>query len=469
MNVRTSSRDAMKYVLFTALVLPGCTTRSGTDHDATTNAIDSIAAAALARGPIAGLSIAVMQHDRLVHDRGYGFADLENGVPASERTVYDIASVTKLLTAAAVMRLVDDGRLSLDDDLTALLPTFPNAEQGRRITVRHMLSHTSGLYDYESADTQRRLDHGTQLTEDFVFDLLLDRPLDFEPGSQWSYSNTGFYLLGLIMTRITGDYGTYVREEVAQPLGLMNTFLCDEPSADGQLARGYDGADGSLSPGRLYMPGNLIGDGGMCSTAGDLARLPAALRQRDVVSDVALARMRQPTVLDHGITVDYGLGVRRGSVGGRPLWGHTGGMGTYWAALIDYPDDGVSIAVLVNTDNTTEDALLLEGDVARIVLELGEPVLRDLSLTDADMRAFSGVYGEGADRVRIYADGGRLQRLRADGSAPARSLLYQGERTFGWTLYPLDRFVFHAAGDRILGLSEYYNGVFATYRPVAPE
>lgn len=453
----------MKRVIFGVLLLAGCAAGSSPDHDSMAAAIDSIAATALERGPIAGLSIGVMRGSELVFSRGYGFADLAAGESATAHTRYDIASVTKLLTAVAIMRLVDDGRLSLDEDLASLLPAFPNAEQARRITVRHMLSHTSGLHDYEGADTQRWITDGTPLTEEFVFDLLRDRPLDFEPGSDWSYSNTGFYFLGLIIDSITGDYGRYMREEVAVPLGMAQTSVCTAPSPD-RITLGYDADEGALVPGTLYMPYTLIGDGGMCSTVGDLARVPAALRQDGIVSAGAFARMREPTVLADGVAVDYGLGVRRGSLAGRPLWGHTGGMSSYWAALVDYPGDGVTIVVLVNTDRAAEDALTIEGDVARVVLGLGDPALRDLPLTDEEVRAFSGVYGAGSAQVRIVAESGRLYRARAGASQSRQPLLYQGDDAFGHSLYPLDRFVFHAAGDSMAGLSEYYNGVFAVYR-----
>jgi D-alanyl-D-alanine carboxypeptidase len=454
----------MNRLLAGGLLLAGCTAGSNPEHDTMAAAIDSIAATALERGPIAGLSIGVMRGSEMVFSRGYGFADLAAGEPATADTRYDIASITKLLTAVAIMRLVDDGQLSLDDDLAALLPASPNAEQARRITVRHMLSHTSGLHDYESADTHRWLTDGTPLTEQFVFELLRDRPLDFEPGTDWSYSNTGFYFLALIIDSMTGDYGRFMREEVALPLGMTQTTVCTAPLLPDRITRGYDADEGALVPGTLYMPYTLIGDGGMCSTVGDLARLPAALREGGVVSAGAYAHMREPTVLADGVVVDYGLGVRRGHLAGRPMWGHTGGMSSYWAVLVDYPDDDVTIVVLVNTDRAADDAMTIEGDVARVVLGLGEPALLDLPLTDDQVRAFSGVYGAGGAQVRIVAEGGRLYRARTGTGQTRQPLLYQGDNTFGQARYPMDRYVFHAAGDSMAGLSEYYNGIFAVYR-----
>lgn len=428
-------------------------------------AIDSVARLALERGPIAGLSIAVMQEGDLVVSKGYGFADLENAVAASETTIYNIASVTKLLTATAVMNLVDSRVLNLDDDLTTLLPAFPNPAQGRRITLRHLLSHTSGLRDYEDADTERWTTEGTPLTPAFVLDFLRHRPLDFNPGSAFSYSNSGFYLLGLIVEHATGqDFGAYVRARVTRPLGLTDTFYCDEALHPERMADGYEIDGNRMVPGRLYTAAGIIGDGGMCSTVGDLVRLPRALRSGRMLSEIVLDEMTKPTTISSGGSVDYGLGTRLGRLDGHRLWGHTGGMGTYWAVLADYPDDAVTIAVLVNTDGAAEDALTIEGRIARAVIGLDEPRLQDIALSTEDIGRFSGLYTDGATTVRLYEEGGRFLRAVQNSDRDPRALVHQGHAHFGWSEFPMDRLVVHVKGDQVLGLSEYYNGVFATFR-----
>ncbi len=121
--------------------------------------------------------------------------------------------------------------------------------------------------------------------------------------------------------------------------------------------------------------------------------------------------MRERTTLASGVSIDYGLGVRRGMLEGHELWGHTGGMDTYWSVLARYPDDDVTIAVLVNTDGADADALTVAGDVARVVLQLGEPVLADLPVTPTEAAAFSGTYDRSSDRFRIYAEAEHLRRV----------------------------------------------------------
>jgi CubicO group peptidase (beta-lactamase class C family) len=397
--------------------------------------------------------------------KGYGHADLAAKVPATADTIYDIASVTKLFTAVAIMKLVQAGKLDLSDDLASLVPEFPNAEQAQQITVRHLLSHTSGLADYEAAHTKYWLAGGEPVTPAFVLDYLSGRPLDFEPGSRWSYSNSGYYLLGMIVERVSGrSYGEYVRAEIAVPLGLAATGPCDLLFGSAPATRGYDVAESGLVASRLIGAPNIVADGGLCSTVGDLARLPTALESGEVVSAASLATMREPTTLASGVAVDYGLGVRRGTLEGHTLWGHTGGMSSYWAVLARYPSEDVTIAVLVNTEGADADALTVAGNVARVVLQLGEPEMADLPVTTAEATTYAGTYERGADRIRIYPEAGRLRRAIEGSERPPGTLLNQAEGSFAFSAeYPMDRLVFHVIGDRAVGSSEYYNGIFAAY------
>jgi CubicO group peptidase (beta-lactamase class C family) len=434
-------------------------------RDTMVASIDEIAAAALTDGPLAGLSIAVVRGDDVIVTKGYGYADLATKEPATADTIYDIASVTKLYTAVAIMRLVQAGKLDLNDDLASLLPEFPNAEQARRITVRHLLSHTSGLPDYVLAHTEYWLAGGKPVTPKFVLDYLSGRPLAFEPGSQWLYSSSGYYLLGMIVERVSGKpYGQFVRDEIAAPLGLAATAPCDEVFGSAAATSGYDASGSGIVPGRLMGAPNIVADGGLCSTVGDLVRLPAMLESGKIVTAASLATMKERTSLASGVQIDYGLGVRRGVLEDHALWGHTGGMLSYWAVLARYPDDNVTIAVLVNTDGGDADALTVAGKVARVVLELGEPALADIPVTPVEAASFSGDYRRESERFRIYSEAGRLYREVEGSGRPPGRLLHQGQGRFAFTAeYPMDRLVFHIVDGRAMGTSEYYNGIFAVY------
>ncbi len=173
--------------------------------------------------------------------------------------------------------------------------------------MRHLLSHTSGLPDYEAAHTKYWLAGGKPVSAKFVLDFLSGRPLEFEPGSRWSYSNSGYYLLGMIVERVSGQpYGEFVRDEIAAPLGLVATAPCDEVFGSAAATRGYDATEKGLVASRLIGAPNIVADGGLCSTVGDLARLPAALARGDVVNAASLAKMREATTLASGVAVDYG-------------------------------------------------------------------------------------------------------------------------------------------------------------------
>ena len=252
--------------------------------------VDRIAREALHDGPLAGLSIAVESKGRRVVSRGWGFANLELGVPATERTLYRIGSVTKQFTAAAILRLVETGRLRLDQDLGELLPGFPT--QGHRVTVQHLLTHTSGIFSYTSLgpdfwEKTTRL----ELTPGEVLDLFKDRPFDFAPGEKWSYSNSGYHLLGMILEKIGGHpYAEVVRTEVLERAGLRRTLYCaNEPILEGRAA-GYSQKDGKLVNAAAIGMSIPFSAGGLCSTVDELIAWQRALETGKVVSAASYGR-----------------------------------------------------------------------------------------------------------------------------------------------------------------------------------
>src|SRR6266566_130693 len=179
------------------------------------NRVDAIAKQMLSRHT-AGVSVAVARDGRVILARGYGMANVEHSVAVTPETVFHIASISKNILAAVVLRLADEGRLRLDDDVTKYVPEAPT--HGRRVTVRQLLNHTSGIYSFTSlpeAENNERL----ELTHEQVLGLIKDKPLDFEPGSAWRYDNSAFYLAGMVVERVTHQkYGEYVREYLFKPL-----------------------------------------------------------------------------------------------------------------------------------------------------------------------------------------------------------------------------------------------------------
>lgn len=273
-----------------AIPRPGEISTTAVEADPALGArVDTAVEDALREMPVARLSLAVVRDGQPILAKGYGYADLAERVPASAATIYRLASITKEFTAAAILHFAEQGRLSLDDPISDYLPDYTG--EGRRITIRQLLSHTSGLSDVAAIPLLEEagavgMDRGQ------LIDLVASQPLDAEPGTEHSYSNVGFILLGIVIEHVTGStYADYLQEEILGPLGLDRTFQCpNEQRPDDRWAHGYDIQSGNWlralrlgrSPAFVDPPPinmNVVSSAGaLCSTATDLARWPGLLR-----------------------------------------------------------------------------------------------------------------------------------------------------------------------------------------------
>ena len=306
--------------------------------------IDALATEALEAGPLAGVSVAVMRDGRTVVSKGYGLADIARRVPATADTVYPIGSLTKQFTAAAILQLVEAGRLTLDDDLGVLLPDFPT--QGHHVTVRHLLNHTSGIVDHTDLAGGRG-EPGT--TRQAVVDLIAAQRFDFAPGERFSYTNSGYLLLGLVIEKVTGgSYASYLEDHVFEPAGLRRTSYCPDEQEAGQ-ARGYEVADGELVDAQPIEMAVPFAAGGLCSTVGDLLAWSEALRDGRVISDASYRMMTTATQLADGTTAPYGFGLMMLPLQGHAAVFHDGAINGFMSRLTFFSDDSVSVALLANT------------------------------------------------------------------------------------------------------------------------
>ena len=421
--------------------------------------VDSIARAALANGPLAGLSIAVARDAEPVFVGTWGVADATSGAEIARSTVYEIASVTKLFTGVSASILADEGVLDLDATVSTLVPALAGVPHAASIRAHHLLTHTSGLEDFEPEAIDAWLDRREPVTVERALDAARREP-GFSAGASWAYSNTGFRLVGEAIERLAGvPFARFVAERVAGPLGLFDTTMCDEGPDDPRRARIHEPGEDGFAPSPLGGHAGFTSEGGLCATIGDLVRLPGALARSGILSAAALDRLLSPTVLTTGPVVDYGLGVRLGEVEGHRVWGHTGGMGTYWAVVIHFPEEGITVAVLQNTEGAGEDALTVAGAVVRAALGLRPPRLAPRSLHD--LSRFAGRYDDEGGGFDIALVGDSLVRIRG----ARHALLPLGPREFGWRPFPMDRFRFHEVEGEIVGVSDYYNGLFAAYFP----
>lgn len=404
---------------------------------------DSLARATLEESPAAGMSVAVVRGgDTLVH-AGWGRADLELDVPATAGTVYRIGSLTKQFTAAAVLRQVEEGRLALDDTLGAFLPGFEAG--GRRVTVRQLLGHTSGLKNYTGLEAfweKSRLD----LTHRELLSLLGEDPFEFEPGTRYAYSNTGYYVLGMILEEVTGrDYGAWMREELFRPLGLDDTRYCRGRSVIERRAEGYRATDdGELVNDEPLSMTAPFAAGALCSTVGDLVAWTRALHGGRVVSASSLDAMTTPGTLPDGTDTGYGFGLSVGSLEGHPRIAHAGGINGFSSRLAHYPADDLTVAVLVNTRGAGAEQV--EDRIARKALGLPQPAVTDLPLSEAEARRYTGKYmvRQAGLPVQVVWEDGQLKAQPA--GQPAFDLHHQGEHEFRASFDPNVRLVFRVEG-----------------------
>ena len=307
--------------------------------------VDSVFAAWQVPGA-PGCAVGVAQNGRTVLRRAYGLAELEHGVPNTPETVFEAGSVSKQFTAAAVVLLARQGRLSLEDDVRRYIPEVP--DYGHAITIRHLLNHTSGLRDWGSVQDIAGWPRGTRIhTHAHVLDIVgRQRALNFTPGAEYLYSNTGYNLLAILVERVSGtSFAEFSRREIFQPLGMTRTQWRDDFSriVPGR-AQAYDHRGGAY---HLEMPfENVHGNGGLLTTVDDL------LRWNDAVAGGALGgilgEMETRARLTGGRQIEYALGLRVAPYRGVREVAHSGSTAGYRAYLARYPDQGVSVAVLCN-------------------------------------------------------------------------------------------------------------------------
>ncbi len=412
--------------------------------------LDRLAAKAFADGDVAGISIAVVWHGATVLAKGYGVADAEHGTAVDADTVFRIGSITKQFTAAAILRLAADGSLAVDDPLTRYLPDYP--VHGRAITLRHLLTHTSGIKDYEHgawlAAHMAEARPATELIASFAAE-----PFDFEPGTQWSYSNSGYFLLGQIIERLTGhSYAATVDAMVAAAHVDGVRYCADQQDAP-HAARGYQrGAGGARVPAAPIRMMHVMAAGAMCATASGLVAWAQALAGGRVVTPAAWAEMTTPVRLANGDHHDYGFGLFTGRLGDHRMIFHSGGINGFVAKLSSYPDDELYVAVLVNTESNAADAL--DDALAREVLGVAPPPpTLDLPVDATEAAAVAGRYlvaAAGATLV-IEADGGTLY-VRTEGDAERATLRRQADGSYVAAASSLVTLRFVRAGDRVVGL-----------------
>ncbi|MDE3105539.1 MAG: beta-lactamase family protein [Acidobacteriota bacterium] len=331
--------------------------------------VDSAAIAASAerilhQTGVPGATVGVAMHGHIVYTAGFGAARLVPYVAARPEMRFPIGSITKQFTAAGLLLLAEQGKLSLDDPVSRW---FPELTRAHEVTLRNLLTHTSGYQDYAPQDYT--LSAWTRPVDPLaVVHTWAGKPLDFAPGTQWQYSNTNFLLATLILERASGEpYGQFLRHAVLQPLGIADALDLDT-DRDRMEPTGYQQyALAAPRPALLEAPGWYTGDANLVLSVADLLQWDLSLIDHSLLRPASYAALAQSFHLRDGTDTGYGLGLESGVVDGHRVLQHSGEVGGFVAQNTVYPDDGVAIAVLTNEEASTAAPQIAEA-IARQLL-----------------------------------------------------------------------------------------------------
>jgi D-alanyl-D-alanine carboxypeptidase len=381
--------------------------------------VDDYVAAQMKKHHVPGLSLAVVRDGEVVKSKGYGLASVELEAPATERTVYEIGSITKQFTATAVMMLVEEGKLGLDDKISDRLPGLPAA--WKEVTVRHLLTHTSGIKSYTGATDFIRLARN-DYSQEQILALVSKAKLEFDPGTSWAYCNTGYFLLGMLIEKMSGQTcAKFLDERIFKPLGMASTRPNNPKAIIPRRAAGYADVFGTYFNRDPLTPTSAFSAGFLVSTVGDLVKWDAALRAGKLLSSSSFAQMYTPVTLKDGSTRPYGFGWSVGSRLGHKIIDHGGGTAGFSTMIARYVDDGLTVIVLTNLSGGAA------GEVAHGIARIYLPELSVKSVKaedDPDPAATERLKGLVADVLAGKADEPRLtapyaKRLKADSTKRA--------------------------------------------------
>ncbi len=385
--------------LLTMAVVRSADAQVSAAGDSTAYRIDSIATATLASTGVPSASVAVVRHGKLVYANAYGSAKLEPALAATPEMRYGIGSISKQFTAATILLLQQEGKLSLDDKVSRFVPGL---SRGNEVTIRELLSHMSGYQDFWPQDYVPPLMQ-KPTTANGILDRWAKQPLDFEPGTRWQYSNTNFVIAALIVEKASGmPFFRFLQSRILTPLGMKSAIDFDAMGPSAVQPIGYMRfALGPLRQATSTGPGWMAGAGELAMTASDLARWDIAMIDRSLLSPASYRAMESTVLLRNGVSSGYGLGVEVGFAAGHRMISHSGEVAGFTAQNMVFPDDSVAIVVLTNQDAAPADGVIA-GQIARLLFSTKEAGTD--SHTALAEKIFSGLQHGTIDRALFTAD-----------------------------------------------------------------
>jgi CubicO group peptidase (beta-lactamase class C family) len=366
--------DVKKTLITLACVLGAVATAVGNRLPAADDVdgkVDALVQDELHRQRIPGAAVGVYRDGKLTKAQGYGLANVEWDAAVTPDTIFQSGSVGKQFTAAAVMMLVEEGKVGLDDPITKYFPDAPDTWND--IKVHNLLSHTSGLGEYETGARTKpggpfymRLDY----SEDELYKRITEMPMDFKPGEDWSYRNTNYVLLGILIHKVTGKfYGDFLQERIFRPLGMSRTRIISEEDIIPRRSSGYRLVKGELKNQEWVSPSlNSTADGALYFTVEDLQKWDAALYTERLLKKASLDRMWTVEKLNNGKQnkANYGFAWEINSVNGHRVIEHGGAWQGFTTYIARYVDDRLTVVALTNLDSGHSNPKKITSGVAAI-------------------------------------------------------------------------------------------------------
>ncbi|HYE38373.1 MAG TPA: serine hydrolase [Ramlibacter sp.] len=374
-----------------------------------------------------GAAVIVTKGGKVVFRRAYGLANIEQRTPLDPGMVLRIGSVTKQFTAAAILMLQEEGKLDLADDIGKHLPDFPT--QGQKITIEHLLTHTSGIYSYTRKHDFKDKQHADASVGE-VIAAFKDEPLDFQPGTRWAYSNSGYYLLGAIIEKVSGKpYAEFIHQRILAPLKMTHTAYEGVGGRTPQ-AIGYSPAQGKLAPSAALSPSKTYAAGALVSTVDDLARWDAAIASGKLLKPATWQRVFTPYALASGASTNYGYGWETGKLQGTPMVAHGGNTNGFSTYTMRVPAEQLYVAVLSNAEYGLVQPDVVASKAAAIAMGKPLPEYRAIAMEPKALEAFTGTYqAAGAREPRMVAVADGKLALQRPGR-PRMALLPHAENAF---------------------------------------
>ncbi|MGK5023416.1 serine hydrolase domain-containing protein [Janthinobacterium sp. RB2R34] len=390
-----------------------CTTARIDVEGAFTASIDAMVAPFYhPEGP--GAAVIVTLDGKTVFRHAYGMASVAEHQPATPETTFRLGSISKQFTAVSILMLAEEGKLNVSDEITRHLPDYPAL--GRQITIEHLLTHSSGIACFTGKDDfDANITSNVTVTE--MIDRFKDEPLEFAPGTAFSYSNSGYYLLGAIIEKVSGlSYASFVEQRIFVPLGMHDTCHEGHERSAHQMAAGHTLRDGRIAPGDPMSTSQAYAAGALVSNVDDLARWEQAIACGKLINAASWSKAFTPWRMADGSACDYGYGWEIGSLQQRLMLAHGGGINGFMTFALRLPQENLFVAVLCNADDGIVDPEYIAHKIG--AMALGEPFadFEEIQLDTAALDAYAGVYSINATEQRTFwREAGQLLMQRSGG------------------------------------------------------